>query len=93
MPSAKPIIFTRHARLRMQERGAREQDVRAAVRTGQREPAQRGPSAYRLQVDFKREWRGRYYDVQEIEAIAAEEDASIVVVTVYTFYSRGRDRR
>ena len=71
----------------MQERGARELDVRAAVRTGQREAAQRGLSAYRLQVDFKREWRGRYYDVQEIEAIAAEEDASIVIVTVYTFYS------
>lgn len=77
----------------MQERGAQERDVRAAIRTGHRELAQQGLSAYRLEVDFKREWRGRYYDVQEIEAIVAEEDESTVVVTVYTFYYRGRDRR
>jgi len=77
----------------MVERGVREDDVRAAVLTGRREPAQHGLFAYRLRVDFNSVWKGRYYEAQELEVIAAEEDEAVVVVTVYAFYSRGRGRR
>jgi hypothetical protein len=38
----KPIVFTTHARARMRERGAQEEDVREAIRIGHRKPAQRG---------------------------------------------------
>lgn len=38
----KPIVFTRHALDRCAARGATEADVTAAIRNGQREPAQRG---------------------------------------------------
>jgi hypothetical protein len=93
MSSARPIVLTRHAQLRMVERGAQEAHVRAAVLTGRREPAQYGLFAYRLRVDFNGVWKGRYYEAQEIEVIAAEEDEAIVVVTVYAFYSRGRGQR
>jgi hypothetical protein len=83
---AKPVIFTHHARERMQERGAREEDVRAALRLGQREPTQRGLAQYRLNIEFRREWAGRYYGVQQIVPAVDEEAERIVVVTVYTFY-------
>ena len=85
-PLPKPVVFTRHARERMQERGAWQEDVRAALRLGQREPAQRGLTRYRLNIEFKREWAGRYYGVQQIVPVVDEEAERIVVVTVYTFY-------
>ena len=82
----KPIVFSNHARLRMADRGAREDDVVSAIRTGQREPAQRGLWLYRLNLEFQRDWDGKRYSVQQVVAIAAEEADRIVVVTVYTFY-------
>lgn len=82
----KPIVFTKHALQRMRERGAREEDVRHAIRIGQREPAQGGLFLYRLNVEFKREWDGRYYNIQQVVPIVAEEEDRVVVVTVYTFY-------
>ena len=78
----KPVVFTAHARARMRERGAREADVREAIRIGQREPAQRGFFLYRLNVEFKREWDGRYYGVQQVAPVVAEEGERLVVVTV-----------
>lgn len=83
---SKPIVFTAHARKRMQERGAREEDVREAIRLGQRESAQRELILYRLNLEFRREWDGRYYRVQQVVPVVAEEANRIVVVTVYTFY-------
>ena len=84
--SSKPIVFTAHARKRMLERGAREEEVREAIRVGQREPAQRGLVLYRLNLEFKRNWDGRYYAVQQVAPVVSEEQDKIVVVTVYTFY-------
>lgn len=82
----KPVIFSAHARKRTIERGAREADVIEAIRTGEREAAQRGLALYRMNFEFKREWDGRYYGVQQVAAIVAEEADRLVVVTVYTFY-------
>jgi hypothetical protein len=70
----------------MQERGAREEDVVEAIRIGEREPAQRGLVLYRLNLEFKREWDGRYYGIQQVAPVVAEEHDRIFVVTVFTFY-------
>jgi hypothetical protein len=70
----------------MRERGAREEDVREAIRIGRREPAQRGLFLYRLNLEFKREWDGRSYAVQQVAPVVAEEAHRFVVITVYTFY-------
>jgi hypothetical protein len=82
----KAIYFTQHARLRMMERGAREEDVRLAIQIGERDAAQRGLHQYRLNVEFKREWDGRYYGIQQVVPVVAEEADRFVVVTVYTFF-------
>ncbi len=79
------IVISNHARHRMADRGAREEDVVRAIRIGQREPAQRGLFLYRLNVEFQREWDGKYYAVQQVAAVVAEERDRMVVVTVYTF--------
>jgi hypothetical protein len=83
---AKPIVFTTHGLQRMWERGTREEDVREAIRIGRCEPAQRGLFLYRLNLAFKREWDGRYYAVQQVAPVVAEEENRFVVITVYTFY-------
>jgi hypothetical protein len=49
---AKPIVFTHHARGRCAQRGTTEADVVAAIRTGMREPAQRGLWLYRLNLEY-----------------------------------------
>lgn len=77
----------------MRERGTREEDVLEAIRIGQREPAQRGLVQFRLNLEFKREWDGRYYGVQQVIAIVAEEAKRLVVVTVYTFYFQEGEER
>ena len=91
--SSKPIVFTAHALLRMKERGASEEDVREAIRVGQREPAQRGLFLCRLNLEFRRKWDGRWYGVQQVVPIIAEEEGRIVVITVYTFYFQEGEMR
>ena len=89
----KPIVFTAHSLRRLRERGAREEDACEAIRIGQREPAQRGLFLYRLNLEFKREWDGRYYGVQQVAPVVAEEEHRLVVVTVYTFYFQEGEKR
>lgn len=93
MKTQKPIIFTTHALERMRERGAREDDVKEAIRIGMKEPAQRGLVIYRMNLEFKREWDGRYYGVQQVAPVVAEEEDRHVVVTVYTFYFQEENKR
>jgi hypothetical protein len=85
-PDIKPVVFTRHAQERMHERGATEAEVEEAIRIGQAEPAQRGLTLYRLNVEFQGEWDGRWFGVKQVAPIVAEEYDRIVVVTVYTFF-------
>jgi hypothetical protein len=92
MSEGKPVVFTGHAVQRMKERGATENSVLEAIRIGEREPAQRGCSLYRLNLEFKREWDGRYYGVQQVAPIVKEETDRILVITVYTFYFQEGER-
>jgi hypothetical protein len=85
-PPPKPVVFSTQALQRMKERGTREEDVRQAIRIGRREPAQRGLFLYRMNLEFKREWDDRYYAIQQVAPVVAEEEDRFVVVTVYTFY-------
>jgi hypothetical protein len=84
--SPKPIVFTSHALQRMKDRGAREEDVVEAICTGEREAARSGRVMFRLNMEFKREWDGVYYHIQQVAPVVVVEDERIVVVTVYTFY-------
>ena len=86
MKQPRPILFTQHALERMRQRGATEESVREAIRTGQGEPARRGLVLYRLNLEFKQEWAGRRYAIQQVAPLVADEAERIVVVTVYTFY-------
>ncbi len=82
----KPVRFSRHALQQMVERGAIQEEVLEAIRSGEQVPAKHGRVAYRKNFQYQRLWGGRYYAVKQVLAIVAEESKTLVVVTVYTFY-------
>lgn len=82
----KPIVFTFHARQRMKDRGTDEEHIIEAIRGGEQEPTRSGRVMCRLNLEFKREWDGVYYPIQQVAPVIVEEDEQIVVVTVYTFH-------
>jgi predicted N-formylglutamate amidohydrolase len=82
----KPVRFSRLALQQMSERGATEDEVLEAIRSGEQVPAKRGRLGYRKNFQYERLWGGRYYAVKQVLAIIAEEPETLVVVTVYTFY-------
>lgn len=82
----KQIVFSRHAREQMAERGMSEGEVIEAVRTGEVVPAKAGRRGYRKSFQYDQLWSGRHYAIKQVLAIIAEETDMMVVVTVYTFY-------
>ena len=70
----------------MAERGASQQEVLTAIERGAKEPASLGRTMYRKNFEFDGIWRGRHYNVKQVEPVVAEEEDKLVVVTVYTFY-------
>ena len=82
----KPIRFSRHALEQMIERGASEDEVKAAIRTGEHIPARQGRRGYRKNFQYDQPWAGRIYAIKQVMAVVAEDPDVLVVVTVYTFY-------
>ena len=75
-----------HARERLQERGATEEEIQATVAQGEQFPAKFGRTGFRRNFPFDQEWRGRHYRTKQIEAYAVQEGADWLVITVITRY-------
>ena len=75
-----------HARERMQERGATEEEIQATVAQGEQFPAQFGRTGFRRNFQFDQAWRGRHYRTKQVEAYAVEEGTDWLVITVITRY-------
>jgi len=70
----------------MDERGPSQEEVVAAIRSGERVQAKRGRHGYRKNIQYNASWGGRFYAIKQVLAIVAEEDRALIVVTVYTYY-------
>jgi hypothetical protein len=75
-----------HARERAVERGAKEDEILATIREGERFPAKLGRTGFRRNFPFRGLWRGHRYDTKQVEAIAVEEAGGWLVLTVWTKY-------
>jgi len=73
-----------HARQRLVERGATEEEVIATVEQGEQLPAKFGRVGFRRNFPFQGTWRGRPYSTKQVEAIAVREPARWLVITVIT---------
>jgi hypothetical protein len=75
-----------HARARLAERGASEEEVEATVHTGERFAAKFGRTGFRRNFSFGGEWRGRHYAVKQVEAYAVQEDGWLVVTVIVKYF-------
>ena len=88
MDLVKPVIFSRHVRERMEQRGATPEEVEQAIRTAAWRPAQRGKWHARrvFPFDAVSPVNGRHYGLKTVDAVFADNPASIVVVTAKVYY-------
>jgi hypothetical protein len=83
----KAIRFSSHARGRMRQRGATEDEVMETIRTAPWTDAERGRQECRKDFPFNREWNGRVYASKQVRPVFIEEAQEIIVVTVYVYYA------
>jgi hypothetical protein len=76
------VVVDPHARERMAERGASEDEVVATVLNGERFAAKYGRTGFRRNFRFDGLRRGRHYAMKQLEVFAVEENGGWVVVTV-----------
>ena len=75
-----------HARERMQERGATEEEIQATVAEGEQFPVKFGRTGFRRNFQFVQDWRGRHYRTKQVEVYAVQQGADWLVITVITHY-------
>jgi hypothetical protein len=75
-----------HARERLSERGATEEEVHATVLGGETFPAKFGRNGFRRNFRFDSVWRDRHYAIKQVEAFAVREGEDWLVITVVTRY-------
>jgi hypothetical protein len=80
------VRFHPHARERMGERGATEDEVIATVEQGEQFPAKFGRAGFRRNFPFDSEWRGEYYRTKQVETYAIQEGPDWLVITIITRY-------
>ncbi len=80
------VQFHPHARDRMEERGAIEDEVLATVEHGERFPAKFGRTGFRRNFKYGGEWRGRQYSIKQLEVYAVQEGLDWMVITVIARY-------
>ncbi|MBW4496920.1 MAG: DUF4258 domain-containing protein [Oscillatoria princeps RMCB-10] len=85
---AKPIYFSTHAREQMLLRGAEEDEVIAAIRSGNWQPAKNGKFSARAEFDYHRKSpvNQQFYSSKAVQPIFNEQPGRIIVVTVKVYY-------
>jgi hypothetical protein len=84
------IKFIEHARERMTERGASEEEVRKVLLFGTDIEAKRGRKAREMILLYGEKWMGRVYPEKKIVVIYKKEKDEILVITVKVFYGQWR---
>jgi len=82
----KPIRLSGHARLRIGQRGATEQEVAETIREAAWVAAERGRKECQKDFNFGREWNRRIYATKRVRPIFVDDPREILVVTVYVYY-------
>lgn len=85
----KLIKFSQHALDNMADRGASEEEVELAIRTGESFPAKKGRLSFRKNFNYNAIWKGKIYQIKQVVAVVAEEPDRFVVVTVYVYFIGG----
>jgi hypothetical protein len=71
-----------HARDRLLERGATEEEVVGTIERGECFAAKHGRTGFRCNFPFDGEWNNRQYSTKQVEAYAVQEENDWLVITV-----------
>lgn len=75
-----------HAKARIAERGATEDEAIQAIEKGESFPAKFNRTGFRYNFPFNALWRGKPYNTKQIEAYAVKEADDWIILTVITKY-------
>ncbi len=75
-----------HAKARLVERGATEDEVIAAVQHGEQFPTKFGRVGFRRIFAFDAMWHGREYRFKKVEAYAVQENGWLVITVIVKFF-------
>jgi len=73
-----------HAKERLDERGATEDEVILTIEAGETFPAKFGRTAFRRNFAFGEAWRGKTYGTKQVEVYAVNEGEDWLALTVVT---------
>jgi hypothetical protein len=82
-----PIVPSKHAKQRMAQRGATQDEVEETVVMGVQSQNSKGQDVFQKSFDFCRYYMGKYYTLKHVKVIAVFEHPDWVVVTVIVKYS------
>jgi hypothetical protein len=80
------VRFHPHARARLDERGATEEEVILAVEAGEKFGAKFGRAGFRRNLPYNKKWRGKRYDTKQVEVFAVRQYDGWLVISVVTRY-------
>lgn len=86
VPAGKPIRLSGYAAGYRERRGFAPDEVEAAIRGSEWEPARGDRIEASIDLPFGSDWNGRRYATKRVRAVFVDEPDEIVVVTVYTYY-------
>ncbi len=75
-----------HAKTRLTERGASEEEVRQTILNGEPFAVKLGRWGFRRNFAYNDMWLGRFYRTKQVHAIAVREGEDWLVITVVTKY-------
>ncbi|MEW6103526.1 MAG: DUF4258 domain-containing protein [bacterium] len=75
-----------HAKERLKERGATEEEIIKTIEEGERFRAKFGRIGFRRNFACESIWRGKKYKTKQIELYAVKEDENFIVITVLVKY-------
>ena len=83
----KPIRLSDHAREQLFYRGVTEEEVVETISSSTCQTAELGRLECRKDFVYEKEWNKKYYKTKQVRPIFIEEEAEIVVITVYSYFS------
>jgi hypothetical protein len=86
MEQSLSIVFSQHARERMNERGIDENEIHYTITYGEPFDTKFGRSGFRCNFAFGNYWHGKKYACKQVEVIAVQDRDDWLVVTALARY-------
>lgn len=82
----KPIRLSGHAKEQLFYRGVSEEEVIETISSSSWQPVELGRLEARKDFVYEKDWNKKYYKTKQVKPIFTEEEAEIVVITVYSYF-------